>query len=226
MKTICYLRVSTDKQDLKGQKLEIQTYAKKHDLEIDEYIEIEISSRKNGHERKIDELLSRLRRNDILIISEISRIARSIRQTHNFMHQLSRKRIELHAIKEGIVTKGFDDLQTKILLNCFGLCAEIEKNLISQRTRAGLKLAKQRGKVLGNPNLAAVNKRSTEAANKFAESLRTVVTGLVNEGLTQRQIVDSLNEVGIKTRQDIGNWKLIMVQNLLKRLNLKTQHTK
>ena len=225
MKTIAYIRVSTDKQDLGNQKLEIQRYAKRQNLEIDEFIEIEISSRKNGHDRRIDELLSKLKRNDILIVSEISRLARSIRQISQIIHDLAKKKIESHFIKEGLVTKGKGDLTTKITINAFSVAAEIERDLISQRTKNGLALAKKRGVKLGNPNIHKMAANRKIKADKYAQKMRTIVTGLVDQGLTQRQIMDELNKAEIPTRR--GNeWVLRAVQLLLERLNLKTRHTK
>ena len=225
MKTICYLRVSTDQQDLNSQKLEIEKYAEKHDLVIDKFIEIKISSRKNEHARRINELLSSLKRGDRLIVSEISRLARSIRQTHNILHALARKKIETHILKQNLVFDGEGDMNTKIYLNAFSLAAEIEKDLISRRTKSGLEAARRRGVKLGNPNLPRINKNTKKAADKFAETLRDIVTALVDQGQTQRQIMDSLSTAGIRTRQDC-NWTLTTVQRLLKRLNLKTKHTK
>lgn len=80
-KTIAYLRVSTDQQDLNNQKHEIELYAKKRHLQIDDWVEVEISSRKNMHDRRIAELIQGLKKGDKLIVSELSRLARSMRVT-------------------------------------------------------------------------------------------------------------------------------------------------
>ena len=226
MKTIAYLRISTDQQDLDNQKLEIQTYSKQRNMIIDEFIEIEISSRKNGHDRKIDELLSKLKRHDCLVVSEISRLARSIREVHNIMHLLAKKKVELHAIKQNLITRGMNDMSTKILVNSFAMCAEIERDLISARTKNGLALAKSRGVKLGNPNIGKINKNRKKAADKYAETLRGVLTAFVEQGLSQRAIVNELNKAGIKTRQNVNEWSLIQLQNVLKRLGLQTKHTR
>ena len=93
---------------------------------------------------------------------------------------------------------------------------------LSQRTKNGLALAKARGKKLGNPNLKADNQIRIEKANAWAGNLKGILTGLIDRGLTQRQIMDELNKAGIKTRRG-ADWKLITLQRTLKRLGLRTQ---
>ena len=101
-KTIAYLRVSTDKQELKNQRLEILDYARKHKLNIDEFLEIEISSRKDTKQRRIDELLSKLSHGDTLIVSELSRLGRSVGQVVNIVDELIKNHVRLIAIKENM----------------------------------------------------------------------------------------------------------------------------
>ncbi len=226
MKTIAYLRVSTDKQDLDNQKLEIEKYARSRNLVIDQWIQVTISSRKNGQDRRIDELLSKLKRGDCLIVSEISRLARSIREIHQIMHRLSKKKIECHFIKQNLITHGDNDMATKIYLNAFALASEIERDLISQRTKNGLALAKKRGKKLGNPNLPKINKRTKEAADKYADTLRAILTGFVDQGLTYQQMADALRDAGVKTRRGSTQWSTGSVQGLLKRLDLRTKRAR
>ena len=225
MKTIAYLRVSTDQQDLDNQRLEIEEYCKKQKLDINEWIQVEISSRKNQTDRKICELLASLKRGDRLIVSELSRLSRSIKGTHEIMDKLARKRIEVHVIKQNLVTHGMGDMTTKVLINAFAMCAEIERDLISARTKNGLALAKKRGVKLGNPQIHKLVKNKKRNADKFAETLRPIITGFVAQNMTQRAIAGALNQAGIRSRKDC-EWSLIMVQNLLKRLNLKTKHTR
>ncbi len=220
-KTTAYVRVSTELQDLENQKLEIINYAKSRSLHIDEWVEVEISSRKATKDRRIDELIRGLKKGERLVVSELSRLARSIREIHNIMHELSRKKVELHIIKQNLIAKE-SDMATKIYINAFAMAAEIERDLISQRTKNGMALAKKRGKQIGNPNLKADNKKRIEAANSFAESLRGIIKGLINTGLTQRQIVDELNKCGVKTSRGC-DWKLVSLQRVLNRLNLRTQ---
>ena len=220
--TVAYLRVSTDEQDLENQRLEIESYAERNGISIDRWVAVEVSSRKQTRERRIDEVLQSLRRGDKLIVSELSRLARSMRETHNIVHDISKKRVELHVIKQNLVTQPDNDMATKIYINSFAMAAEIERDLISQRTKNGMALARKRGKQIGNPNLKADNQKRIKAANENAEKLRGIIEGLINNGLTQRQIVDELNSSGIKTTRGC-EWKLITLQRVLKRLNLSTR---
>jgi putative DNA-invertase from lambdoid prophage Rac len=221
-KTHAYLRVSTDKQDLENQRQEIEAYAQTKGLSIDQWHEVTISTRKNSRERGIDSLLSNLRRGDTLIVSELSRLARSIREIHNLIEELSKRKVYSHFIKQGLVTNGEHDLTTKILINAFSVAAELERDLISQRTKNGLARVKGEGKKLGNPNLAQINKNTVLRANEYAESLRPILEGLVMRGMTQRAIMEELNRQGIKSRQG-ASWHLPQVQATLKRLGLKTK---
>jgi DNA invertase Pin-like site-specific DNA recombinase len=223
-KTIAYLRVSTDKQDLNNQKHEIESYAKKRHLQIDEWVEVEISSRKNMHERRIADIIQGLKKGDKLIVSELSRLARSMRQIHNITHDIAKRRAELHVIKQNLVTKGTSDLSTKIYINSFAMAAEIEHDLISQRTKNGLARVKAEGKKLGNPNLKADNRKRIEKANAFAETLRGTITSFIKDGYSQRQILKELNRIGVKTSRG-HEFKLTTLQRVMKRLNLSTLHS-
>lgn len=151
MKTLAYLRVSTDRQDLKNQRLEILDYAQKQGLNIDGFIEIEMSSRKTPKQRRIEELMSSLNKGDLLIVSELSRLGRSVGQVVRLVDTLIKSKIRLIAIKEGIDIDGKRDMKTKVMITMFTLFAEIERDLISERTKQGLKAARERGKLLGRP---------------------------------------------------------------------------
>jgi len=151
MKTIAYLRVSTGKQDLANQKLEILEYARKNDLKVDQFIEIEISSRKSTTERRIDELLGTLAISDTLIVAEISRLGRSISEVVRITDSLIRHKVRLICIKEKIDLRKSNDLTSKIMITLFSIFAECERTLISERTKAGLALARKNGKKLGRP---------------------------------------------------------------------------
>ena len=137
-KTVAYLRVSTDQQDLDNQRFEITRYAEGRNFQIDDWIEVEVSSRKNLLDRRISEMVKGLKRGDRLIVSELSRLARSMRETHNIVHDLAKKKVEFHAIKQNLHTKDFKDMTTKVLINAFSLAAEIERDLISRRTKEAL----------------------------------------------------------------------------------------
>ena len=150
-KNIAYLRVSTDQQDLNNQKMEIESYAKRRNINIDEWLEVEISSRKNMRGRRITELIQGLKKGDKLIVSELSRLARSMRETHNIVHDISHRKAHLHVIKQNLVMKGTNDLSTKIYINSFAMAAEIERDLISQRTKKRSCTGQSRGEEARQP---------------------------------------------------------------------------
>lgn len=150
-KTIAYLRISTGEQDLNCQKLELHEYARRNDITIDEFVEIEISSRKSTKARKIDDLLANLHVDDLLLVSELSRLGRSVGQVIQIVDSLVKKQVRLIAVKEGIKINGKQDIHTKTMITMFALFAEIERDLISERTKQGLQAARAKGVKLGRP---------------------------------------------------------------------------
>ncbi|MFC1596204.1 recombinase family protein [Candidatus Margulisiibacteriota bacterium] len=151
MKTTAYIRVSTDKQDLDNQKLTILDYAHKNKFQIDNFIEIQVSSQKSNKERKIDQLLEELAPGYTLVVSELSRLGRSLGEIIYIVNELTRQEIKLIAIKENINFRGKQDMQTKIMVAMFGLFAEIERDLISARTKQALAAVRAKGIKLGRP---------------------------------------------------------------------------
>ena len=150
-KIVAYLRVSTDKQDLANQKLEILEYAQKNNIVIDQFIEIEISSRMSTKQRRIDELLEMLHSGDTLVLVELSRLGRSVGQVITLVDSIIKSKIRLIAIKEHISINGEHDIQSKVMITMFSLFSDIERTLISMRTKSGLEMARARGKLLGRP---------------------------------------------------------------------------
>ncbi len=150
MKTYAYLRVSTEGQEVDNQRLAILEYCQRQQIQIDEFIEVKLSSKRSTKERRIDELLYRLEKSDTLIVSELSRLGRSLGQMVTLVDTLRNNDVRLLAIKEGIDTSK-NDITTKTQIAMFGLFSEIERDLISQRTIEGLARAKRDGKKLGRP---------------------------------------------------------------------------
>ena len=153
MKTLAYLRVSKDTQDVNNQRLAILDFARTHRITVDDFVEISVSSRRTTKERRIDELLERLSEGDTLMVAEISRMGRSVGQIISTVDALIRKRVRFIAVKEGIdlAGNGEQDINSKVMITMFGLFAEIERDLISMRTKEGLAAAKAAGKQLGRP---------------------------------------------------------------------------
>lgn len=151
MKTIAYVRVSKDSQDVKNQRLAILEFARQEKVDISEFMEVSASSRRSPKERRLDLLLAELKAGDMLIVSELSRMGRSVGEIITTVDTLVKDHITLVAIKEGIRLNGKQTLQTKVTVTLFSLFADIERELISLRTKEGLAAARAAGKRLGRP---------------------------------------------------------------------------
>ena len=101
-KTIAYIRISTSSQDIKNQKLELYEYARKHDIEIDQFIEVESSSKNSTKNRRIEELLENFEETDTLIITELSRLGRSTSEVIDLVNQLIAMKVRLISIKQSL----------------------------------------------------------------------------------------------------------------------------
>jgi len=144
-----YLRVSTAHQVLDNQKNEISNFAESKNLTIDYWVVEVVSGTKKERDRKLGNLIKKLKSGDTLIITEISRLSRSLTEVMSIMGKLLEKHVTLYSTKDRYV---FDNsINSKVLCFAFGLVAEIERNLISARTREALALRKARGVKLGRP---------------------------------------------------------------------------
>ena len=151
MKTIAYLRVSRDSQDVKNQRLALLEFAQKEQLVISEFMELNMSSRRSLKERQMDLLMDKLVEGDMLVVSELSRMGRSVGEVISTVDALVKRQVQLLSIKEGIRLKQSQDLQSKVMVTLFSLFAEIERSLISLRTKEGLAAARASGQRLGRP---------------------------------------------------------------------------
>lgn len=152
MAIIAYLRVSTDKQDISNQRLEILSWANREGVQITDWMEREMSSRRSAKERGLEELAGQLAAGDTLVVAELSRLGRSLGEVVQTVDKLAAAGVGLVTLKENIrVNGGKRDVQGKILVGLFGLLAEIERDLISERTKVGLARARAEGKTLGRP---------------------------------------------------------------------------
>lgn len=148
-KSIAYLRVSTNHQDIQSQKYEILDYCHKNEIQIDEFIEVEMSSRKSLDKRKIDILINDLREGDQIIVSELSRIGRSTGEVLNIINGLIAMGVNIRIIKQNMNLTDNGDMQSKVMVTMFSLFAELERDLISQRTKRALEARKAAGVKLG-----------------------------------------------------------------------------
>ena len=144
-----YIRVSTDQQSTSNQKFEINRYATSHNIQIDKWVEETISSRKPLNKRKLGSLLAELKDGDILISTEISRLGRSLLEVMGILQHCLAQNCQIWTLKENY--KLGSDIASKVLAFAFGLSAEIERQLISERTKMSLDKLKSQGKHLGRP---------------------------------------------------------------------------
>ena len=144
-----YIRVSTDQQSTSNQKFEINRYAASHNIQIDRWVEETISSRKPLNKRKLGSLLAELKDGDILISTEISRLGRSLLDVMGILQHCLAQNCQIWTLKEHY--KLGSDIASKVLAFAFGLSAEIERQLISERTKMSLDKLKSQGKHLGRP---------------------------------------------------------------------------
>lgn len=144
-----YIRVSSDKQTVENQRYEIEQFCIVNNIHVDGWIEETISGTKQPTERRLGKLLRRVRRGDIIICSELSRLGRSLFMIMEILSFCMRRECRVWTIKDNY--RLGDDIQSKVLAFAFGLSAEIERNLISQRTKEALARLKAEGRVLGRP---------------------------------------------------------------------------
>lgn len=144
-----YIRISTNRQHQENQKYDIEQFANTNNLHIDKWIEETISSKKTLEERKLGKLIKKLKANDILITSEISRIGRNLLQIMSVLHHCMNIGCQVWTIKDNY--RLGSDIQSKVLAFAFGLSAEIERNLISQRTKQCLARLRAENKHIGRP---------------------------------------------------------------------------
>jgi len=144
-----YIRVSSDKQTVKNQKFEISRFARQEGITIDGWIDETISGTKNYDKRKLGKLLRKVQDDDLIICSEISRLGRSLFMIMEILNICMSKGCRVWTVKDGY--RLGDDIQSKVLAFAFGLSAEIERNLISQRTKEALARKKAEGVILGRP---------------------------------------------------------------------------
>lgn len=190
-KILAYIRTSTDKQELNNQRLEILEYAHNNDLKIDEFIEITISSKKTAKQRRIEDVLEKLADSDTLIVTELSRLGRSTAEVITLVNELVARNSRVIIIKQKLdINK--HDMSSKIIVTLFSLFAELERDLISIRTKEALKAKKAQGKILGKPKGIIQKSKFDQHKEKIRELLQL--------GLSVRKIAKYLgysNHLGL-----------------------------
>ena len=170
-----YIRVSTDKQTVENQRYEINQFCDRQEMVIEKWIEETISGAKNVEDRKLGKLLKRMKKGDILICSELSRLGRNLLMIMGILNECMNKDIQVWTIKDNY--RLGSDINSKVLAFAFGLSAEIERNLISQRTKEALARKRAEGVVLGRPKgRKSVKTKLTGQEQKIKELLSKKVS--------------------------------------------------
>ena len=179
--TYGYIRVSSDKQTVENQRFEIKNFCKRQNMKVDGWIEETISGTKNYSKRRLGVLLKKVTKGDMIICSELSRLGRSLFMIMDILNICMNKECQVWTIKDNY--RLGDDISSKVLAFAFGLSAEIERNLISQRTREALARKKAEGVVLGRPK-----GRKTAPEKHKLYPKRELIRGLLAEKISKRQI--------------------------------------
>lgn len=185
-RTLAYIRISTNQQDTNNQKLEILEWARKHDVKIDDFIEVIISSRKTQQARRLQEL-DALQLQDTVIVTELSRLGRSTIEVIGLVNDLLAKGIRLVVLKQNLdlSQQSQHDMTSKIMITLLSLFAELERDMLSLRTKEALSAKKQQGVTLGKP-------KGTIQASQFDKE-RDKIVELLKLGLSIRKIATLLS---------------------------------
>ena len=199
-----YTRVSTEKQDYERQKLEILEYANLQGWKIDRFLQSKASSRKGEKERGVDVLKEAAERGDVevIVFSELSRLGRSVGELCRLInHLVDECGVALHFLKERLeLQKGKRDIASKVMLTQFSLLAEIERDLISERTKSALAARKAQGVKLGRPAGHSKLDQHTEQIREWVE------LGVTNKSIA-RNLNCAANTLSIWLKRKRKEWK-------------------
>ena len=184
--TIAYIRVSTDKQNLENQKHKVLSYAHDHRLTIDEFVEIEISSKGDAKKRLIDNLFEKLKAGDTLICTELSRLGRNMLEILNLIERFNKAQIKLIFVNQPELSTNQNNALSSLLLAIYGYFAQTEREIISERTKQGLVAAKAQGKQLGRP-------KGAKAKVRVLDPYNLKILELLNMNVAQSSILKIVN---------------------------------
>ena len=190
-KTVAYLRVSTLDQNIEKNKYDILHFTNQQDLGRVTFVEEVASGRTSWRDRRIAGILDELQEGDTIIVAELSRLGRSMLECMEILSLASRKGIRIYAIKGNWHLD--ENIQSKIIAMAFSIAAEIERDLISQRTREALKFKKEQGLKLGRPKGPGKSK---------LDPFRPEIEALLANGSTQKFIARRYNT----TQANLHNW--------------------
>jgi DNA invertase Pin-like site-specific DNA recombinase len=183
-----YIRVSSDKQTVENQRFEINNFCKLKEIKIDGWIEETISGTKSYNKRELGKLLKKVQKDDLIICAELSRLGRNLFMIMEILNICMNKNCKVWTIKDNY--RLGEDIQSKVLAFAFGLSAEIERNLISQRTKEALARKKAEGVVLGRPK---GRKNTTTKLTNKEELLFQLLRSGISKSLVAKKLKISRN---------------------------------
>jgi len=183
---IGYVRVSTEQQLMSNQKHKLLEYAQNNKIIIDEFIELEISSKKNQKDRLLDEVFKKLKSGDIFICTELSRLGRNMLEILNLIEKFNSADIKLIFINQPELSTNKNEALSSLLLAIYGYFAQTEREIISQRTKQGLAAARASGKILGRP-------KGVKNKNRVLDPFKDEIKKYLEMGLMQTNILKIIN---------------------------------
>ena len=178
-----YIRVSTSMQTTDNQKLAIKNYCRYHRIHNLTFISENVSGTKDPSKRKLGQLIATVQSGDLIVITELSRLGRSLMMILDTLQYLLNKGVKVIAIKEGYELG--DNVQSKVLAFAFGLSAELERNLISERTKMGIENARKNGKQIG--------RRKGQIPRLKLDGKETIIIHERNSGTSKSALARQLN---------------------------------
>ena len=175
-----YIRVSTDRQTVENQRFEIKNFCKKNDMKIDGWISDEgISGTKDPEKRELGKLLGKVKAGDYILCSELSRLGRSLMMIMAILNECTKKKVNIWTIKDNYRLD--NDISSAVIAFAYGLSAQIERQLISQRTKEALARKKAEGVFIGRPK-GSLSKKVKLTGNE--DKIRKYI----KQGMSQREI--------------------------------------
>jgi DNA invertase Pin-like site-specific DNA recombinase len=183
---IGYIRVSTEQQSMENQKHKLLEYAQNNKMIIDEFIELEISSKKDQKERLLDEVFEKLKSGDTFMCTELSRLGRNMLEILNLIEKFNSAGIKLIFTNQPELSTNKNEALSSLLLAIYGYFAQTEREIISQRTKQGLAAARASGKTLGRP-------KGVKNKNRVLDPFKDEIKKYLEMGLMQTNILKIIN---------------------------------
>jgi len=211
---IGYIRVSTEKQSILNQKHKLLEYAQMNKLIINEFIELEISSKKTQKDRLLDDIFNKLKNDDILICTELSRLGRNMLEILNLIEKFNSLGIKIIFTNQPELSTNKNEALSSLLLAIYGYFAQTEREIISERTKQGLAAARASGKILGRPkgvkNKYRVLDQYKDEIKKYLEMdlMQTNILKIINSQREKKISLSSLRYF-IATTKDLNKINIL-----------------